>query len=154
MRTLPFLITGALIVCGCSAHAAREPAAMPASTATTSAAGSTGFDGNWRFAEVAGSPVPTGVTATLRLHAGHASGKAGCNAYGASWASSTSGETSFGAPRSTKMACLTPAGAMQVERGVFDALAHTVRMQREDAGLLLLDATGKALAKLVSTDSH
>lgn len=148
MRTLSFLIAGALLVCGCSAQAAHESAPASASVATTVGASAASLDGNWRFVEIAGSPVPAGVTATLRLRAGHASGKAGCNAYGATWTSSPDGATSFGSPRSTKMACLTPAGAMRVERGVFDALALAARMHRDGAGLLLLDAAGKPLARL------
>ena len=151
MRTLPFLIAGALLACGCSAQAAREPAAPAPVTTAASSAVAAGVEGNWRFVELAGVPVPPGVTATLRLHGGHASGKAGCNAYGASW-TSVNGKASFGAPRSTKMACLTPAGAMQVERGVFNALGHTAKIETGDGQLLLLDASGKTMAKLVPID--
>jgi hypothetical protein len=37
---------------------------------------------------------------------------------------------------------------MRVERGVFDALEHTARIRRDADALVLLDASGKPLAKL------
>jgi hypothetical protein len=51
------------------------------------------------------------------------------------------------------MACLEPAGAMQVERGVFGVLQRTTRLCRDGDNLVLLDASGKPLAKLVPDGS-
>lgn len=146
MRKAALLIAMSLLACGCSAQAAREPVAS--SPVASAVAPATSADGNWRFVEIGGVPVPTGVMATFRLHAGQASGKAGCNAYGARWNALADGGGSFGPPRSTKMACMTPAGVMQVEHGVFDALSHVARMRRDGDGLWLLDAAGKPLAHL------
>jgi hypothetical protein len=50
------------------------------------------------------------------------------------------------------MACLQPAGVMRVEHGVFQALQHTVRVERSGANLTLFDAVGKPLATLVRSD--
>ncbi|TAN05297.1 MAG: META domain-containing protein [Rhodanobacteraceae bacterium] len=146
-----------LAICGCSAHAARDPASTAATTRVPAA--STTMNANlngtsWKFVEVAGTPVPPKVTATLSFKDGHASGKAGCNAYGARYTIEADGTAHFQRTLSTKMACLQPAGAMRVERGVFAALQHAVRVEREGAGLTLLDAAGKPLARLLRTASR
>lgn len=150
MRMTSFLTAAALCMAGCAAQTAlASPAPAPAASAASLATAQANLDGTqWRFIEVNGVAVPAGVTATLHLHDGRASGKAGCNAYGAAWERSANGSTKFGSTLSTKMACLQPAGAMQVERGVFDALGRTARIQRNGDTLVLLDATGKPLAKL------
>lgn len=138
----------ALFLCGCSAYAARDPAPVASSNMSTNLDGT-----DWRFVEVAGTAVPAGVTATLRLKDGQASGKAGCNAYGASYQIAADGTAHFQQTLSTKMACLQPAGAMQVERGVFAALQHATRVERDGGNLSLLDASGKPLATLVRSDT-
>lgn len=153
--TIPVLIAATLVVSGCSAQTTRDPAAAPAAPSAAAAAPSSGaaamnLDGsNWRFVEVAGAAVPPKVTASLRFRHGRASGKAGCNAYGAGYHIAADGTASFQRAMSTKMACLQPAGAMQAEHGVFAALQHTARVERNGGSLTLLDASGQALAKLV-----
>ncbi len=153
MRVIPVLLTVALAAGGCTAQAARDPAPAPAATAPTAAASETtgmsqADEGNWKFVEVGGIAVPDDVTATMRLHEGHASGKAGCNAYNASYETGAGGHMKFGHAMSTKMACMTPTGAMRVERGVFAALRHTARIKHQGDSLILLDASGKPLARL------
>jgi heat shock protein HslJ len=145
------MLMAALAVTGCAAHAARDPAPAPAASASTPAQPATAanLDGTqWHFVEVAGAPVPAVVNTILRLRNGRASGKAGCNTFGATWQLSADGSASFGRVLSTKMACMQPAGAMQVEHGVFATLQHTARIEREGDSLVLLDAAGKPLAKL------
>lgn len=154
MRAVFGLVVAAALLCGCAAQATRntEPAAAAPSAASAGmppAAGATNLvDTEWRFVEVAGAPVPDGVVATLRLRDGRASGKAGCNTYGARYHVAADGSAGFTQTLSTRMACLQPAGAMRVERGVFDALEHTARIRRDADALVLLDASGKPLAKL------
>lgn len=148
MRQVLLVPMAALAIAGCAARAARDPAPV-VSVASSGHPTPGGLrDSDWRFVEIAGVPVPPGVTATLRLRDGRASGKAGCNAYGASWEMSADGHTTFGAAMATKMACLAPAGAMQVEHQVFNALQHAARLHRDGETLVLLDASGKPLAKL------
>lgn len=150
MRQVVFVLLTALGITGCAAQAPRASTPNPADAAAPTSASVGDLRGTgWRFIEVEGMAVPGGVTATLRLGDGRASGKAGCNAYGASWETSADGGTHFGQPMSTKMACLEPAGAMQVERGIFDALQHAARVRRDGGKLVLLDASGQPLAKLV-----
>lgn len=156
MRSM--VLMTALLATGCSAQAARDPvpvvaaiSAAPAAAAPTLAH----LDGtSWHFIDVGGAAVPAGVTATLRFHAGRASGNAGCNAYGASYEISADGSVKFGGAMSTKMACLQPAGAMETERGVFAALQHAVKMALQDGRLVVLDAGGRPLAKLVRSEAE
>ena len=63
------------------------------------------------------------------------------------------GRAEFEQTLSTKMACLQPAGGMHVERGVFNAFRNTAKVAIVDGKLVMLDATGNALAKLVQTAS-
>ena len=149
MRTTAMVLMFALAITGCAAHAARDPAPPASANVSASNAILSSLDGTeWRFVEVAGRPVPAGVHAILRLRDGRASGKAGCNTFGATVQPSTDGGASFGHVLSTRMACMQPAGAMQVEHGVFAALQHVARIERSGDGLILLDASGKPLAKL------
>ncbi len=102
----------------------------------------------WRFATVDGHDVPSGVKATLKFESnGHVSGHAGCNGYGGPWEASN-GALHFGGLISTKMACLQPPGAMQTEHDVFAALRATESARMQDRQLILLDASGTALATL------
>ncbi len=149
MREVALLLLAALSITGCAAQARRD--FTPGMAASAARAGSVADlrGTEWRFIEVEGTAVPSGVIATLHLRDGRASGNAGCNAYGASWETSADGGIHFGETLSTKMACLEPAGAMQVERGIFDALQHAARVRRGGGRLVLLDASGQPLAMLV-----
>lgn len=102
----------------------------------------------WKFVKLDGHDVPPGVNATLNFERnGHVSGHAGCNGYGGPWEASN-GALHFGGMISTKMACLQPAGVMQIEHDVFDSLRATdhARMQGDD--LVLMNASGTVLATL------
>ncbi len=156
MRQILFVLLAGIGVAGCSAQTVHSAA----QTATGSSAAASDADlanslrgTSWHFTEVEGTAVPEGVTATLHLRGNRASGKAGCNAYGASWQLSAGGGTKFGQTMSTKMACLEPAGAMQVERAVFDALQRATRLRRKGDNLVLLDASGQRLAILAPEGS-
>lgn len=158
MRPIPVILMAALAVFGCAAQAARDPAPVQAtssSAASPSASPGTNLanlDGSeWHFVELDGQPVPPDVKATLRLHGGRAAGKAGCNAYGARYQIAADGSAKFKQTLSTKMACLQPAGVMHVEQGVFNAFRNTVKVAIIDGELVMLDASGKPLAKLVQT---
>ena len=154
MRPIPVMLMAALAVAGCNAQAARDPAPVQAASAAApvsapSSADLVGLDDSqWRFVELDGQPVPAGVNATLRLRHGHASGKTGCNAYGARYRIAADGSAEFTQTLSTKMACLQPAGAMQVEQGVFNAFRHIAKVEIVNGELVMLDAAGKSLAKL------
>lgn len=160
MRPIPVMLMAALMaVTGCAAQAAHDPAPMQAVSAAgpSSAPSSTDLaslnGSEWRFVELDGRPVPAGVHATLRLRDGHASGKAGCNAYGARYHIAADGSAEFTQTLSTKMACLQPAGAMRVEQGVFNAFRHTAKVEISGGELVMLDAADKPLAKLMPANS-
>lgn len=150
MRPTAVLVLAGLLAAGCSAQAARDPAPAPASsTAAGAVVEPNKLDGTqWHFVEVDGAAVPPDVPATLRFRGNHAGGKAGCNAYGASFRLAADGSAGFTQNLSTKMACLQPPGAMQVQRGIFAAFRNTARVKLEQGELVLLDATGKPLARL------
>jgi heat shock protein HslJ len=156
MRAISFMLVVAVLVGSCAFAAQPDP--VPASStgiAVAQAAGTASksvlmnLDGtHWRFERVAGQRVPTAVTATLQFADGHASGKAGCNAYGAKYQVGTDGAAQFQQTLSTKMACLQPSGATRVERGIFAAFRKTAKVEMHGGKLVLLDATGKPLASL------
>lgn len=110
MRPISVRLMAALVVTGGSAQAARDPAPVQGASAAASVATQTNLDGTeWHVVEVNGTAVPNGVKATLRLRGSHASGRTGCNAYGASYETAADGSAKFGQAVSTNMACLTPA---------------------------------------------
>lgn len=160
MRPIPVMLMAALVVTGCAAQAARDPAPVQATSAAApssapSSANLASLDGSeWRFVELNGRPVPAGVNATLRLRGGRAAGKAGCNAYGARYQIDADGNAKFEQTLSTKMACLQPAGVMHVEQGVFNAFRNTAKVAIVDGELVMLDAAGKPLAKLARDETH
>lgn len=154
MRPISVLLMAALVVTGCAAQAARDPAPVQAASSASSTPNAASLDGSeWRFVELDGAPVPAGVTATLRFRGGRAAGKAGCNAYGARYQIAADGTAEFTQTLSTKMACLQPAGAMHVEQGVFNAFRNTAKVMIVNGELVMLDAAGKPLAKLAPTAS-
>lgn len=140
----------AVALFGCGVPVARCCAAPPAAaSAGAPAARTVPLNGTtWRFVRVAGQPVPAKVPATLRLRGVRASGKAGCNSYGAAVELGPDGSARFSQIMSTQMACLQPAGAMQVGRGIVAAFRHTVKIESGAGELILLDAAGKPLATL------
>lgn len=160
MRPIPAILMAALAVTGCTAQAARDPAPAAATSAAAPSSASANMDptrlddSEWRFVELAGQRVPAGINATLRLHAGRAAGKAGCNAYGARYHVAADGSAEFEQTLSTKMACLQPAGVMRVEQGVFNAFRNTAKVAIANGDLVLLDATGRPLAKLAPAGSR
>lgn len=157
MLRMTSIFFAALLLCGCNAHAARDSAPVTAHASpalASSVAIVASLDGTrWRFVKVAGAAVPPKVTATLRFENGRASGKAGCNAYGAAYRIASDGAASFQQALSTKMACLQPSGVMQIENGIFAALRATARVQMRGGNLVLLDAAGNALATLARADA-
>lgn len=154
MRPMPALLLVALTAAGCTAHAARDPAtAMTTSVAAGSPAALNpalaGLDGSrWLFVELDGVPVPRGVKATLRMRDGRASGRAGCNTYGARYHITADGSAEFKQTLSTKMACLQPTGVMRVEQGVFNAFRRATHVTIASGDLVMLDAAGRPLARL------
>ena len=154
MRPIAVMLMVSLVVTGCAAQAARDPAPVQAApvaapSSAPSGASLASLNGSeWRFVELDGQPVPAGVRATLRLRDGRASGKAGCNAYGARYRIAADGSAEFKQTLSTKMACLQPAGAMRVEQGVFNAFRNIAKVAIVNGELVMLDAAGKPLAKL------
>jgi heat shock protein HslJ len=160
MRPIAAMLLVSLAVTGCAAQAARDPAPVQAtsdvaSSSQASSASLANLDGSeWRFVELDGQPVPAAINATLRLQGGRAAGKAGCNAYGARYQVAADGTAEFKQTLSTKMACLQPAGAMRVEQGVFNAFRNTAKVAIVDGDLVMLDASGKSLAKLAPAGSR
>lgn len=105
--------------------------------------------GDWTLVELGGEPAPPGAgnrAATLRFQAdsGRATGFAGCNRLGASYAVSDE-SLRFGAALLTRMAC--PEG-MDLERKFTDALTATTRYQVTGTELILSGVSGP-LARFV-----
>lgn len=169
MRNISLLLATTMILGACAASDAHDPVvaappaagalaapqqSAPAPGASASAAVATGAlqlaGSHWQFSRINGQVVAAGAHATLAFDAnGHASGHAGCNSYGGSYQQSAN-TLHFGALLSTKMACLLPAGAMQTEQAVFNAMRATAGARMDGSNLILLDADGNPLATLQS----
>lgn len=163
MKIIAVALAATLLGCACTAHAARDSGQAPGQAAApatgngneapagTAAMNLSNLAGShWRFVEVAGQAVPADVRATLRLAAGgQASGRTGCNAYGATYRVDGDGSARFRRGMATQMACLAPAGVMVVQRGIYAAFAGTTKVKIDAGTLTLLDAGGKPLARLV-----
>lgn len=87
--------------------------------------------------------LETGTVTLSFSGASQVTGNAGCNAYGGSYTSSTSGTLSFRDLFSTEMYCTEP-GVMQQEQGFLDALAAAERYEVSD-GLLRISGGGMEL---------
>ncbi|HET6913312.1 MAG TPA: META domain-containing protein [Rhodanobacteraceae bacterium] len=145
MRTRVLIVVLAVALSACAMAAQQDPAAP--SPDALQLAGT-----QWKFVKLNGHGVPHGVNATLNFERnGHVSGRAGCNGYGGPWEASN-GALHFGGMISTKMACLAPPGAMQTERDVFESLRATEHARMQHRQLILLDASGAALATLDPRD--
>lgn len=143
MRSMPIIAAIIFALPGCAVSSAHDPASTtdtspPAASAPAPASTALMLtNSHWRFTEIGGTTVPTGVNATLVFDGnGHVSGRAGCNSYGGAYQQAPDGALRFGAILSTKMACLQPTGAMQAEQGVFDALRRTARARMDGTGLV------------------
>jgi heat shock protein HslJ len=144
MRPFAFALASILSLGGCATAAPQATSSSIVAPTAPQLAGT-----QWRFVSVHGQAIPDDVHATLRFDdKGHASGRAGCNSYGASFLAGGDGALHFGQMLSTKMACLQPAGAMGAERGVMDALSRTAHARVQNGEMTLLDVTGTAVATL------
>lgn len=153
MRPMAVVMLAAVAATGCTAQAARNPAPAPTASVAAPTAGTTVEIGNlsgtqWHFVEIDGAAVSPGVPATMRFRGNHVGGKAGCNTYGASVHAEPDGTVRFTQNLSTKMACLQPPGAMQVQHGIFKAFRNAAKVKMAQGELVLLDGEGKPLAKL------
>ncbi len=108
----------------------------------------------WHFVVAGGTQVPSDVPATLRFRGNHASGMAGCNAYGASFHVAADGTAALTQDLSTQVGCLQPPGATQLQRGIFAGFRNTAKVATDNGELVMFDAAGKPLAKLAPVDSH
>jgi heat shock protein HslJ len=96
----------------------------------------------WRIVEVSGAPAP--VAGTLRFTMTSIRGKAPCNSFFGAFRESE-GAIEIAGINETGHVC---SGRMELERAMLDALAQA-RSYRLDGGMLvLIDAAGKALARL------
>ena len=92
---------------------------------------------DWRAEDVGGQPVPQGVTVTLRLQGGQATGHGGCNRFGGPYDLTGEG-LRLGPLAATRMACPPP--RMATETAVFDALSRVTRFDIDETGALVLIA--------------
>ncbi|MBS0432874.1 MAG: META domain-containing protein [Proteobacteria bacterium] len=138
MRLVAFALAAAIILSGCASAAPQGGTPAPQLAGT-----------QWRFVALHGEKIPEDIQATLRFDdKGRASGNGGCNHYGGTYLAGNDDALHFGEMISTRMACLQPAGAMETERGVLDALSHTAHARLQDGGMTLLDVAGTELATL------
>lgn len=97
----------------------------------------------WAAQEVNGSPVPEGLTVTLRFAEDGASGGAGCNRFSGGYAESGD-SLALGPFAATRMACTGP--AMETEDAFFEAVQATRGFRRDAGRLELLNEAGEVVA--------
>ena len=133
MKLVPALAFALLALAACREEAPADPlAALP-------------VGGEWRVTELAGAPVPEGVSVTLgRPEAGLIAGSSGCNRYNAR-VEPRGGKLHFGALAGTRMMC--PEAQMQTERNFHAALTRAKQAQATGDALEITDAAGKVLIR-------
>jgi heat shock protein HslJ len=99
----------------------------------------------WLLDRIPGSKRPTDAV-TLRMSEGLASGEGPCGAYSAAYVSDGRFITFSALGGAEDDACDTPG----LERALLSALRSTVRLEREEAQLLMLDARGSVTARFES----
>ena len=122
-------------VIGLAVLAIAWPSAPP--TARPRLAGS-----EWRVVELSGAPGP--VAATLRFTLTSIRGKAPCNAYFGAFRE-LDGVIEIAGINETGNVC---SGRMDLERAFLEALAQARSYKLDGGVLVLIDAAGKALARL------
>lgn len=133
IKTLLFSVAALVLLSGC-AHTTAEAPAQQANV-----------KGKWVAVEIAGINVADQYQPTMDLSEDmRVFGASGCNRY---FGPVKLGADSmvFGAIASSQMACETK--AMQREQAMFALFAKTKGWKMEGANLLLLDQTGKVVAR-------
>ncbi|UCH75635.1 MAG: META domain-containing protein [Rhodospirillales bacterium] len=124
--------------------------ALISCTAQPTAAG--GLAGSeWRPLEIAGTEVPSDAGLFVQFGgAGKLQGHGGCNRFLGSYEVSAA-QIEIGPLGATRMAC--PAPVMDQETRFLEALSDAKRFQRGRIDLVLTDAEGTPLARLIQTDA-
>ena len=129
-----FAVALALILCA------------PHSTAAGGLAGS-----EWRPLDIAGVEVPANAGLFVQFGgAGKLQGHGGCNRFLGTYEVSAA-QIEIGPIGATRMACA--AAVMEQEFRFLQALSDAKRFQRDRIDLLLTDAEGMPLARLIQTDA-
>ena len=100
---------------------------------------------SWTLVEVDGAEVLAGTSPTLQLRAGETSGSTGCNQFGGRYSADDEGALTFSELFWTERGCVGPAGVMEQEAAVLDALARVGGYRPVASGLELLDEAGHTL---------
>lgn len=101
---------------------------------------------HWSVVEIAGSPVPDGVSVTIEVpEAGVIAGSSGCNRYNGRF--ETTGETiRFGALAGTRMMC--PPERMAVEQAFHSHIGRVTRVELENGDLVMFEGDTPVLRAL------
>jgi heat shock protein HslJ len=132
---------------GCSRRNVPVFASCPPAASAASHRAETLGDTYWKLVQLGETPVRDGLMlreAHLRLDANRQqfSGSGGCNQLTGRFTQSGTDGIRFSDLASTKMACQ----GMEIEQGLLKSLEQAVRWRIEDGRMLLLDASGKAIA--------
>jgi heat shock protein HslJ len=105
-----------------------------------------GLDGSeWTLTTLKGSGLLPDTNITLGFASGHASGFAGCNAYGGPYSTGDAGALSVPMLEVTAQACLEPQGVMEQEHAYLAALQETAAYRVAGDQLGLVGAEGESL---------
>ncbi len=106
--------------------------------------------GKWRVETFAGRAVSSDAKVSIEIGAdGVVSGSGGCNRFHGTAKIAEGGALSFGPTAATRMMCEPEVS--ELEAGFFKSLEGVRGWRRDDAGLVLLDATGDTVLQLAAS---
>lgn len=133
----------------CAACAQVTAVANPPAPATPTAALASLAGTEWVLTTLNGQSLAPQTYITIRFTSTHATGFAGCNMYGGSYALSAEDALSVPGFDITAMGCLTPEGVMEQEEAYMKTLGRVHTYRLNDDQLELTDAEGNSLLTFI-----
>jgi putative lipoprotein len=133
MRVLPLL----LLLGACATTAPEKQMASSAQSPPQALAGP-----EWRITDIAGTPVPAGISVTMAFEDGRVAGTSGCNRYFGGFEAGP-GTLKVGPAGSTMMACPEP--MMKTEQAFLEALKQVTGFSVSGTSLTLTGPSGPVM---------
>ena len=103
------------------------------------------FDGtSWSLSHFGNTTLPEGLAITAQFEDGRVYGSSGCNTYRGTYALDGN-QITFGPLATTRMACLEPAGLMEIEQTFLEWMTDAQTFILSSDHLMILRPDGEAL---------